>query len=121
MTAWVVDRLGPDVPMHFSAFHPDYRMLDKPRAPFETLAMARRVALWNGVRYAYTGNVHYLGRQSTYCHARGTRTVGRDWHALSNWRLDESGACTACGTPVAGVFDGPSGRWGGKRMPVTLG
>ncbi|MCY4479366.1 MAG: AmmeMemoRadiSam system radical SAM enzyme [Rhodospirillales bacterium] len=121
MCAWVVDQLGPDVPMHFSAFHPDYRMLDKPRTPFEILAMARRVALRNGVRYAYTGNVHDLGRQSTYCHVCGTRTIGRDWYELSDWRLDHRGACTVCGTATAGVFDGPPGRWGRKRQPVTLG
>ena len=120
MCAWVVDNLGPDVPMHFSAFHPDYRMLDKPRTPFETLAMARRVALRNGVRYAYTGNVHDLGRQSTYCHVCSTRTIGRDWYELSDWRLDECGACTVCGTATAGVFDGPPGRWGRKRQPVSL-
>ena len=120
MCAWVVENLGADVPMHFSAFHPDYRMLDKPRTPFETLAMARCVALRNGVRYAYCGNVHDLGRQSTYCHVCGTRTIGRDWYALSDWRLDDAGACTACGTRTAGVFDGPPGHWGRKRVPVTL-
>ncbi len=121
MCAWVVDNLGPDVPIHFSAFHPDYRMLDKPRTPFETLAMARRVALRNGVRYAYIGNVHDLGRQSTYCHVCGTRTIGRDWYELSEWRLDDSGACIVCGTATAGVFDGPPGCWGRKRQPVSLG
>ena len=121
MCAWVVKNLGPDVPMHFSAFHPDYRMLDKPRTPAETLAMARSVALRNGVRHAYTGNVHDLGRQSTYCHGCGTRTIGRDWYELSDWRLDERGACTACGAQTAGVFDGPPGDWGRKRLPVRLG
>ena len=118
MTAWVVEHLGPDVPMHFTAFHPDYRMLDKPRTPASTLAMARRTALRNGVRYAYTGNVHDLGRQSTYCHACGTRTIGRDWYELSEWRLDSNGACTACGTPAAGIFDGKPGQWGRKRLPL---
>ena len=107
--------------MHFSAFHPDYRMLDKPRTPADTLAVARRVALRNGVRYAYTGNVHDLGRQSTYCHVCGTRTIGRDWYELSDWRLDGRGACTACGTQTAGVFDGPPGRWGRRRQPITIG
>ena len=121
MCAWVVDNLGPDVPMHFSAFHPDYRMLDKLRTPFETLAMACRVALRNGVRYAYTGNVDDLGRQSTYCHACGTRTIGRDWYELSGWRLDDRGACIVCGTAPAGVFDGPPGRWGRRCQPVSLG
>jgi pyruvate formate lyase activating enzyme len=121
MTAWVVENLGPDVPMHFSAFHPDYRMMDKPRTPFETLAMARRVAMRNGVRHAYTGNVHDLGRQSSYCHGCGNRAIGRDWYQLSDWKLDDGGACEACGTPMAGVFDGPRGVWGRKRLPVDIG
>jgi pyruvate formate lyase activating enzyme len=80
MTSWVVETLGPDVPIHFSAFHPDYRMLDTPRTPFETLAMARRIARRNGVRHAYVGNVRDLGRQSSYCHACGARAIGRDWY-----------------------------------------
>ena len=118
MTAWVVEHLGPNVPMHFTAFHPDYRMLDKPRTPESTLAKARRIALRNGVRYAYTGNVHDLERQSTYCHGCGTRIIGRDWYDLSEWNLDDAGACAACGTPTAGVFDGKPGRWGRRRYPV---
>jgi pyruvate formate lyase activating enzyme len=121
MTQWVVDRLGPDVPMHFSAFHPDYRMLDKQRTPFETLAMARRIARGNGVRHAYTGNVHDVSRQSSYCHTCGERVIERDWYELGVWRLDAAGACTACGTRLPGVFDGPPGAWGRKRMPVSIG
>ena len=61
-----------------------------------------------------------IGRQSTYCHVCGTRTIGRDWYELSDWRLDDRGACTVCGTPTAGVFDGPPGDWGRKHMPVSL-
>ncbi len=120
MTGWVVEALGPDIPMHFTAFHPDYRMLDKPRTPLETLAMARRRALRNGVRYAYAGNVHDLGRQSTYCHACGARTIGRDWHLLSEWQLDDRGCCAVCGTPAAGVFEAKPGNWGRKRLPVEI-
>ncbi len=120
MTQWVVENLGPDVPMHFSAFHPDYRMLDKPRTPFNTLAMARRIARQNGVRYAYTGNVHDFGRQSTYCHECGERTIGRDWYELSDWNLDDVGNCLNCGTPAAGVFDGKPGTWGRKRLPINM-
>ena len=69
------------------------------------------------MRYAYTGNVHDLGRQSTYCHACGTRTIGRDWYALSDWRLDGNGACIVCGTPAAGVFDGGPGANGIHLIP----
>ncbi len=121
MTGWVVENLGPDVPMHFSAFHPDYRMLDKPRTPFETLAMARRVARRNGVRHAYVGNVHDFGRASSYCHACGARAIGRDWYELSDWALDGEGRCLSCGEAMAGVFDGPPGDWGRKRLPVDIG
>lgn len=120
MTQWVVERLGPDVPMHFSAFHPDYRMLDKTRTPPATLAMARRIARKNGVRHAYTGNVHDVGRQSTYCHVCGERAIERDWYELGAWNLDRTGACLSCGTPLPGVFDGPPGAWGRKRMPVRI-
>ncbi|WP_308220090.1 AmmeMemoRadiSam system radical SAM enzyme [Nisaea acidiphila] len=121
MTGWVVETLGPDVPMHFSAFHPDYRMLDKERTPFDTLARARRIALRNGVRYAYTGNVHDLGRQSTYCSGCGERVIGRDWYVLSDWNLDAKGCCTNCGTKLAGVFEEKPGTWGQKRLPVDIG
>lgn len=120
MTAWVVENLGPDVPMHFSAFHPDYRMLDKQRTPFETLAMARRVARRNGVRHAYAGNVHDLGRQSTHCHVCGTRVIGRDWYELSDWNVTDQGCCGGCGTRLAVVFDGRPGTWGRQRRPVDI-
>ena len=121
MTQWVVERLGPDVPMHFSAFHPDYRMLDKQRTPFETLAMARRIARRNGVRHAYTGNIHDVSRQSTYCHTCGERVIERDWYELGAWKLDAAGGCTSCGTKLPGVFDGLPGVWGRKRLPVSIG
>ena len=120
MTQWVMQHLGPEVPVHFSAFHPDYRMLDKPRTPFATLAMARRIAVRNGIRYAYTGNVHDLGRQSTYCHGCGARLIGRDWYQLSDWNVSGEGHCASCGTACAGVFDGRPGTWGRKRMSVDI-
>jgi pyruvate formate lyase activating enzyme len=120
LSRWVVERLGPDVPLHFTAFHPDFRMLDKPATPPATLSMARRIAIEAGVRYAYVGNVHDLGRQSTYCHACGERVIERDWHRLGRWGLDAEGRCRACGTPVAGVFEAAPGDWGERRLPVRL-
>ena len=120
LSRWVVERLGPDVPLHFSAFHPDYRMLDKPRTPQATLSMARRIAMEQGVRHVYVGNVHDVGRQSTYCHQCGACLIERDWYALGRWRLDGEGKCLSCGTHCAGVFDGPPGEWGQKRLPVKL-
>jgi pyruvate formate lyase activating enzyme len=120
MTRWVVKELGPDMPMHFSAFHPDWKMMDVPPTPPATLTRAREIAMKNGVRYAYTGNVHDEAGESTYCHQCGTKLIGRDWYILSDWNLTGDGHCNKCGTACAGVFDGPPGTWGAKRMPVRL-
>ncbi|HKJ70382.1 MAG TPA: AmmeMemoRadiSam system radical SAM enzyme [Gammaproteobacteria bacterium] len=118
MAAWVRDELGPEVPMHFTAFHPDFRMLDYPATPPATLERARAIALKAGIRYAYTGNVHDKTGQSTYCHRCGQALIGRDWYQLSEWNLDASGRCSACGTPCAGVFESEPGHWGPRRLPV---
>ncbi|CUS03319.2 Radical SAM domain protein [Candidatus Promineifilum breve] len=120
MTRWVVAELGPDVPMHFTAFHPDYKMLDRPPTPAATLSRARRIALANGVRYAYTGNVHDEAGGTTHCHNCGQRLIGRDWYTLTAWHLTDDGQCRQCGATCAGVFDGPPGRWGARRQPVRL-
>jgi pyruvate formate lyase activating enzyme len=104
MTQWVVEKLGVDVPMHFSAFHPDWKMLNTPSTPLASLLLARDIALKNGVRYAYVGNVHHKAADSTYCHACGALLIGRDWYQLSEWNLDNRGACLACGTLCAGHF-----------------
>ena len=120
LTQWVVEQLGPDVPLHFTAFHPDWKMLEKPPTPPATLSRARRIALKNGVRYAYTGNVHDSAGGSTYCHQCGQRLIGRDWYVLSDWQLTDEGHCRFCGAACAGVFAGPPGTWGPKRLPVRL-
>ena len=120
LTQWVVEALGPDVPLHFSAFHPDYKMTDKPSTPPETLIRAWRIARKNGVRYAYTGNIHNKETGSTYCHQCGLRLIGRDWYELSDWQLTADGCCPRCGTACAGVFDGKPGDWGRKRQPLRM-
>ena len=120
MTQWVVEQLGPDVPIHFTAFHPDWRMLDKPPTPPVTLARARRIAIKNGLRYAYTGNVHDREGGSTYCHQCGSKLIGRDWYVLTDWNLTDDGRCRDCGAACAGLFEGPPGTWGAKRRPVYL-
>ena len=120
MTQWVVENLGPDVPMHFTAFHPDWKMLDKPPTPAETLLTARRIALKNGVRYAYVGNVHAQAESSTYCHHCGKLLIARDWYVLSSWGLDAQGCCAACGTKCAGVFAAQPGHWGAKRQVLRF-
>jgi pyruvate formate lyase activating enzyme len=119
-SAWVVEHLGPDVPWHFTAFHPDYKMLDVPTTPAATLRRARAIAQRHGVRYVYTGNVHDETGQSTYCHACGAKLIGRDWYVLSDWNLDAEGACASCGTHCAGVFEAQPGNWGARRLPVRL-
>ena len=120
LTQWVMENLGPDVPLHFTAFHPDWKMLDVPPTPPATLTRARNIAVKNGIRYAYTGNVHDETGGSTLCHSCGERLVGRDWYVLTAWHLTDDGRCTKCGTKCAGVFDGPAGEWGAKRMAVRL-
>jgi pyruvate formate lyase activating enzyme len=121
MCEWVVKELGADVPMHFTAFHPDYRMMEIPATPPHTLTLARQLARDAGVRYAYTGNVHDPAGGSTYCHQCGQKLIGRDWYVLSEWNLTEDGHCTQCGTPCAGVFSGAPGSWGSRRLPVHMG
>jgi pyruvate formate lyase activating enzyme len=120
MTRWVVDHLGADVPMHFTAFHPDYRMLDVPPTPPETLQRARRIALANGVRYAYVGNVHDRAGDTTWCPSCATAVIERDWFRILTYRLDDHGSCTTCGTQLPGLFDGPVGTWGARRLPVRI-
>lgn len=120
MTQWVVEKLGPDVPMHFTAFHPDWKMRDVPSTPAKTLTHAREIAMKNGVRYAYTGNVHDEAGGSTYCHHCGAKVIGRDWYVITEWNLDEHGKCKSCGTACAGHFDATQGTWGARRMPVNL-
>ena len=120
MTRWVVRELGPDVPMHFTAFHPDWKMLDRPRTPPSTLERARTIALENGVRHAYTGNVHDRQGASTYCHQCRRELIGRDWYVLHDWHLTDTGDCADCGTPCPGRFAGPPGTWGARRQPVRL-
>lgn len=117
---WVGTRLRPDVPVHFTAFHPDYRMTDRRRTPAGTLLAARDVARSAGLRHVYVGNVHHRTAQSSYCAGCGALVIGRDWYELSDWRLTRRGACTACGTPFPGVIEGPPGDWGRRRQPVAI-
>ncbi len=119
-SAWIAENLGPDVPWHFTAFHPDYKMGDKQGTPLQTLLRAREIAQSHGLRYAYTGNVHDEEGGSTYCHACGERLIGRDWYVLTDWNLDVEGCCNFCGAPCAGRFDPKPGSWGPRRQPVRL-
>ena len=120
LSRWVTNTLGSDVPLHFTAFHPDWKMRDKPATPAVTLSRARAIARANGVRYVYTGNVHDGAGGSTWCHGCGARLIRRDWFDLTRWRLGEDGCCMDCGTPLPGVFELRPGSWGRQRQPVRL-
>jgi len=120
LSRWVHDELGPDVPLHFSAFHPDWKMRDIPPTPAQTLTRSRQIALDNGLHYVYTGNVHDKKGESTYCHQCNQILIGRDWYVLSDWNIDEKGCCNACGAPCAGLFDAKPGNWGARRLPVNM-
>jgi pyruvate formate lyase activating enzyme len=119
LTRWVIEQLGPDVPLHFTAFHPDWKMLDHPSTPPATLTRARNIAIKNGIRYCYTGNVHDESGGSTYCHACGERLIGRDWYVMTAWNMVD-GRCAKCGTPCKGVFDARPGNWGARRVMVRM-
>lgn len=120
LTEWVCGELGPDTPLHFSAFHPDWKMRDRPATPPETLHRARAIGVKNGLRYCYTGNVHDSAGGSTYCHSCGEVLIGRDWYQLLQWNLDAAGRCNNCETPCAGVFEAAPGAWGRRRRRVKI-
>ncbi|ABK43412.1 Radical SAM domain protein [Magnetococcus marinus MC-1] len=120
MTQWVVATLGAEVPMHFTAFHPDFRMRNQSPTPAHTLSRARAIALANGVRYAYTGNVSDAAGGSSYCHHCGMQLITRNRYVISHWGLDAQGKCPRCATPMAGRFEAKPGQWGAKRLPIRF-
>jgi len=120
MTGWVVEHLGADVPMHFTAFHPDWKMRDIGRTPAETLTMARRIAMDNGVKYAFTGNVHDSTGSSTWCPSCGELLIERDWYKLGQWNLTASGRCKHCSEQIPGYFDAAPGQFGAQRKRVRM-
>jgi pyruvate formate lyase activating enzyme len=120
MTRWIADRLGPDVPLHFTAFHPDWKMHDVPATPPATLTRARGIAKGNGLHYVYTGNVHDPEGQSTTCPQCGARLIGRDGYEIFEWSLAKGGLCGSCGAPCPGTFEEFPGSWGSRRLPVHL-
>jgi pyruvate formate lyase activating enzyme len=122
MTRWIVDNLGRDVPLHFTAFHPSWKMMDKPPTPKSTLTRCRERALANGLHHVYTGNVHDPEGASTYCPSCGIRLIGRDGYDLGTWNLvmhDGKAQCSGCSEPLAGVFEARPGRWGARRQPLA--
>ncbi len=117
---WVAENLGTEIPLHFTAFHPDFKMIDTPRTPAMTLSRARKQAKAAGLQHVYTGNVYDAAGQSTYCTGCGELLIERDWYRLGSWRLDNNGRCRQCGTPLAGHFNASPGDWGSRRLPIHL-
>ena len=124
MTRWIADRLGLDVPLHFTAFHPDYKMLDVAPTPPATLSRARAIAIGNGLHHVYTGNVHDVEGGTTFCPACHEALVRRDWYSVLSCRIETSrdahGICPHCATPIAGRFGTFAGGFGRRRIPVRM-
>jgi pyruvate formate lyase activating enzyme len=120
MTEWIVKNLGPDVPLHFTAFFPSYKMLDRPPTSPGHLNQARKIALHSGLRHVYTGNVEDLQGQTTYCPKCKEKLIVRDGFKIMDWALKEKGLCKSCGTLCAGVFEDNHGNWGSKRLQIQL-
>lgn len=119
MSDWILQHVGDEVPVHFTAFHPDFRMRELPPTPPETLVAAREIAMRTGLKYAYVGNVHDVARQSTYCPDCKAMVIERDWYALGIYQLHDN-RCARCGQQIAGHFDAQPGDWGQKRLPVRI-
>ncbi len=120
MTQWVAETLGPDVPLHFTAFHPDWKLLDKTRTPAATLRRARDIARRNGLHYVYVGNIIDGEGASTWCPGCGGLLIERFGYDLGAWNLDAEGKCPACGTRCPGVFESRAGDWGARRLPLRM-
>jgi pyruvate formate lyase activating enzyme len=120
MTEWIVKTLGPDVPLHLTAFSPSYKMQDHPPMLPENLMHARKIALHSGLRYVYTGNIHDPHGQTTYCHACGRELIVRNGFEIRKWDFEEQGHCRSCGAVCAGVFAEKPGDWGSRRLQIQL-
>ena len=122
LSQWIAKELGPDVPLHFSAFHPDHKMLDTPATPPETLKRARDIALKAGLHYVYTGNVHNIEGDTTFCPACKTPLIVRDWYQIQDYRLTDDGHCPQCQTKIAGHFEHfeLKRQFGSRRIPVAI-
>jgi pyruvate formate lyase activating enzyme len=120
MSQWILRELGPDVPLHFSAFHPDWKMQDVPPTPAATLTRARDIALKAGLHYVYTGNVHDTTGGTTSCPGCHEPLIVRDWYRIEQYSLTPEGHCPHCGTGIAGRFGVFSHPFGNRRIPIAM-
>ena len=118
---WVKKELGADVPLHFSAFHPDYKMAGIPPTPPATLVRARNIGMREGLHYVYTGNVHNQQGDTTFCPGCHAPLIVRDWYEINQYRLTKDGHCPDCNTAIAGHFDAKAAHFGRKRIPIVIG
>jgi pyruvate formate lyase activating enzyme len=117
---WIMKELGPDVPLHFTAFHPDYKMNDSPPTPPATLTRAREIALGEGLHYVYTGNVHDEKGGTTYCSGCGAPLVVRDWYRIDDYRVTPDGKCPDCSGAVPGRYETFKRAFGPRRIPIAI-
>jgi pyruvate formate lyase activating enzyme len=117
MCDWLLTKVGDSVPLHFTAFHPDFRLQDIPATPAATLTRARDQAKAAGLKYVYTGNVNDKSGQSTYCPQCNGCLVERNWYTLGQYHIKD-GCCEHCGHRIAGVYENKPGKWGARRVPV---
>jgi pyruvate formate lyase activating enzyme len=120
LSKWILDNLGPDVPLHFTAFHPDFKMMDVAPTQSQTLTRARNIAIDCGLNFVYTGNVYDLEGQSTYCSSCKKLLIERNWYVLGKWNIDRDGCCNYCKAILPGYFESEPGDWGAKRVPVEI-
>ncbi len=120
MSQWIRRELGDTVPLHFTAFHPDWKMTDIRATPAQTLARARAIALGEGLKFVYTGNVHDVEGGTTFCASCGDALITRDWHRILLYRVSADGLCLNCSAPLSGCFEKFAGQFGNQRVPVRI-
>jgi len=120
MCRWIVDELSVEIPIHFTAFHPDWKLRDIAPTSLATLQRARQIALQSGLRYAYTGNLPNPAGSTTYCHQCGATLIAREGYRISAWHLTADSCCPHCGSRCAGHFEATPGHWGARRQPLRI-
>jgi pyruvate formate lyase activating enzyme len=117
---WFAANLGPEVPWHFTAFHPDFKLTDRPATGPDILRRARRQARGAGLHHVYTGNIHDPEGQTTFCPACQSPVIARDGYDITAWNLDARGRCVRCGATLPGCLESRPGTWGSRRRRLSV-